>query len=47
VIRIELVDLEILPDDFRVPTVDEMLGVDSQWTGELSTDEYMESVRGA
>jgi hypothetical protein len=47
VIRIELVDLEILADDFRVPTVDDILGIDAQWTGGLSTDEYLERVRGA
>jgi hypothetical protein len=47
VIRIELVDLLVQPDDFRVPTVDEILGIDPNWTGELTTDEYLARVRGA
>jgi hypothetical protein len=47
VIRIELVDLEVQPDNFRVPTVDDILGIDPDWTGELSTDEYLAQVRGA
>lgn len=47
VIRIELREFELLPPDFRVPTVDEIVGIDSQWTGNLSTDEYIARVRGA
>jgi len=47
VIRIQLVDLEVQPDDFRVPSVDEILGIDPNWTGTLSTDEYLAQVRGA
>ena len=47
VIHIELVDLEVQPDDFRVPTVDEILGIDPEWTGGLSIDDYLARVRGA
>jgi len=47
VIRIELVHLEVLPEDFVVPTVDDILGVDTNWTGSLSTHDYLARVRGA
>lgn len=47
VIHIELVDFEVQPKDFRVPTVDEILGIDPGWTGELSIDDYLTRVRGA
>jgi hypothetical protein len=47
VIHIELVDFEVQLKDFRVPTVDEILGIDPGWTGELSIDDYLTRVRGA
>lgn len=47
VISIEVAELQILPEDFRTPTVDELLGIDPGWTGDLSTAQYLARVRGA
>lgn len=47
VISIEVAELQVLPDGFRAPTVDELLGIDPQWTGDLSTADYLARVRGA
>jgi hypothetical protein len=30
----------------KVPRVDEIYGIDPDWTGDLSTDEYMQRIRG-
>jgi hypothetical protein len=46
-ISIEVAELQVLPETFRAPTVDELLGVDPGWTGELTTAEYLARVRGA
>lgn len=46
-ITIEVAELQVLPEDFRAPTVDELLGIDVDWTGELSTADYLARVRGA
>lgn len=47
VISIEVAELQVLPEDFRTPTVDELLGIDPGWTGALPTAEYLARVRGA
>lgn len=47
VIRIELAEFQVLPDDSRSPAVDEILGVDPGWTGDMTTDQYLARVRGA
>lgn len=46
-ISIEVAELQVLPENFRPPAVDELLGADPAWTGELSTVEYLARVRGA
>jgi hypothetical protein len=47
VITIEMSEIQVLADDFRPPTVDELLGIDPSWTGSMTTDEYLARVRGA
>lgn len=47
VISIQVAELQILPDDYRTPTIDELLGIDPDWTGSMSTADYLARVRGA
>jgi hypothetical protein len=47
VISVEVAELQVLPEGFRTPTVDELLGLDPSWTGDLSTADYLARLRGA
>lgn len=45
-VRIKIADLEILPeDDDNRASVDELLGIDPSWIGDLSVDEYIAEAR--
>lgn len=45
-IRVAITDLELLPDDdSRRPSTADVLGVDPNWTGGLSVDEFMDRAR--
>ena len=47
VISVDVDEVQVMPEGFRTPTVDELLGVDPAWTGELSTSDYLARLRGA
>ena len=47
VLRVDIDQIELLPDVPAYPSVDELAGIAQWYTGDQSTEEYLRSVRGA
>lgn len=47
ILRVAIERIELLPDVPAVPSVDDLVGIASWYTGDQSTEEYLRSVRGA
>lgn len=44
-LRVKIDEVEVLPEDITVPSVDELVGIAEWYTGERTTDEYLRWVR--
>lgn len=43
--RVEVEELEIIPREDELPTIDDFIGSDPDYTGEMTTEEYIRSIR--
>ena len=43
--RVEVEELEIIPREDELPTIDEFIGSDPSYIGEMTTEEYIRSIR--